>query len=163
MEAAPFDHAAALIACAKGDEAAFYRFFEHEVPHMLALCQRLYPSDPEGLLHDVLVLIWRNADQYDVTTGPARPWVYSVLRHVANGWRLRENKVEPHVAPTLPTPSAVRGRISKLAGDRDKTAYEAVAHAYLHGADYRRVAVWMKRDESQLRQDVRQGLKELTV
>ena len=163
MEAAPFNHAAALIACSKGDEAAFYRFFEHEAPHMLALCQRLFPSDPEGLLHDALTLIWRNADQYDVSMGPARPWIYSVLRHVANGRRMRENKVEPQAAPPVPPASSIRGRISMLAQDQDTTAYEALAHAYLHGADYRRVATWMRRDETELRNDVRAGLKELKV
>lgn len=163
MEAAPFDHAAALIACAKGDEAAFHRLFTHEAPHMLALCQRLLPSDPEGLLHDALALIWRNADQYDVSMGPARPWIYSVLRHVANGRRIRENKVAFPTAPSLPPPGATRGRLSQLANGSDTTAYEAVAHAYLHGADYQRVASWMRCDEAQLRSQVREVLKGLAV
>src|SRR5690554_4886658 len=106
MEAAPFDHAAALIACSRGDQAAFHRLYDHEAPHMLALCKRLLPADAEGLLHDAFALIWRNADQYDAGMGPARPWIYSVLRHVANSHRVRHNTIAPVDAPALPPPSS---------------------------------------------------------
>lgn len=163
MEAAPFDHAAALTACATGDEAAFHRLFEREAPHMLALCQRLCPDDPEGVLHDALALIWRNADQYDASMGPARPWIYSVLRHVANGRRMRQSAAMPSIAPLLPPRAIVRGRLSQLTHGGDTTAYQAVAHAYLHGADYGVLALWMSRDEAQLRKTVRDGLKELAL
>lgn len=163
MEAAPFDHAAALIACARGDQAAFHRLYEHEAPHMLALCQRLLPTDAEGLLHDTFALIWRNADQYDTGMGPARPWIYSVLRHIATGHRLRQNAVAPLAAPALPPASSIRGRLASLADGDDPTAYEAVAHAYLHGADYSRLSIWMRRDETRLRRAVRKGLEELSA
>ncbi|HLT98703.1 MAG TPA: hypothetical protein VKZ70_03050 [Burkholderiaceae bacterium] len=163
MQAAQFDHAAALIACAKGDQAAFHRLYDHEAPHMLALCRQLLPGDPEGLLHDALTLIWRNADQYDVSMGPARPWIYSVLRHVANGRRMRSNTVPTLQAPTLPNALALRGKVAALAQLEDPTAFQAVAHAYLHGADYSRLAVWLKRDEAQLREAVRSGLHEVSL
>lgn len=160
MEAAPFDHAAVLTACARGDQAAFHRLYDHEAPHMLALCQRLVPGDAEGLLHDTFSLIWRNADQYDAGMGPARPWIYSVLRHVAHSRRLRQNAVPPLNAPVLPPASSIRGPLATLALGGDPVAYEAIAHGYLHGADYGRLSGWLRRDETQLRQLVRQGLKE---
>lgn len=163
MEAAPFDHAAALTACARGDQAAFHRLYDREAPHMLALCQRLLPADPEGLLLDTFALIWRNADQYDARTGPARPWIYSVLRHVANGRRIRQNAVAPADPPPLPPVAFIRGRLAGLASGDDDTAYRAIAHAYLHGADYGRVSAWLKRDEDSLRSAVRERLEELSA
>lgn len=57
----------------------------------------------------------------------------------------------------------MRGRLSQLTHGGDTTAYQAVAHAYLHGADYGVLALWMSRDEAQLRKTVRDGLKELAL
>lgn len=162
MEAAPFDHAAVLLACARGDQTAFHALYDHEGPKMLALCQRLLPGDAENLLHDTFTLVWRNADQYDPAMGPARPWLYSVLRHIANSRRLRQNPVAPVAAPTLPPAALIRGRLAWLANDTDNTAYRAIAHAYLHGADYSRAAAWLRRSETVLRQAVHTGLKELS-
>ncbi|HLV28878.1 MAG TPA: sigma factor [Burkholderiaceae bacterium] len=160
MEAAPFDHAAALIACARGDQAAFHQLYDNEAPHMLALCKRLVPSDAEGLLHDTFVLIWRNADQYDPAMGPARPWIYSVLRHLAHNRRVQSNAVPPIDPPPLPPASSVRGRLAQLATNGDTTAFEAVAHAYLHGADYGRLSAWLRHDEAGLRQLVRNRIRD---
>lgn len=163
MEAAPFDHAAVLLACARGDQAAFHSLFDHEAPKMLALCRRLLPADAEGLLHDTFALIWRNADQYDASMGPARPWIYSVLRHIATSRRLRQNAVPAISAPSLPPPALIRGRLAWLANDGDLTAYRAIAHAYLHGADYTRLSTWLGRSENELRQTVRQSLEALSA
>jgi len=163
MEAAPFDHAAVLLACARGDQTAFHRLYDHEAPHMLALCRRLVPSDAEGLLHDTFALIWRNADQYDSRMGPARAWIYSVLRHLSHSRRIRQNQVPPAEPPPLPPPSAVRGHLAGLATGSAPIAFETVAHAYLHGADYSRLSAWLHRNESELRRATRTGLKELAA
>jgi len=163
MEAASFDHAAALLACARGEQAAFHHLYDHEAPHMLALCQRLAPGDAEGLLHDTFALIWRNADQYSSDLGPARPWIYSVLRHLARARRLRNNAVPPVSAPALPAPASVRGPLAELASGTDAYVYDAVAHAYLHGADYGLLSVWLRRNITDLRQACRNRLKELTA
>lgn len=159
MEAAPFDHAAILQACASGEQAAFHLLYDREAPHMLALCRCLLPADAEGLLHDAFALIWRNADQYDRRMGPARAWIYSVLRHVAHSRRLRQNAVSPLKAPAVPPASSVRGPLATLAGGAHDNAYEAVAHAYLHGADYHRISDWLGCSESELRQQVRARLQ----
>lgn len=161
MEAAPFDHATALLACARGDERAFHQLYEHEAPHILALCRRLVPGDAEGLLHDTFALIWRNADQYDSRFGSARAWIYSVLRHLAQARRSRMNEAPPATAPALPPASAVRGDIARLAQQPEPLAYDTVAHAYLHGADYRLLAAWLHRDEAELRMNTRNALRGL--
>lgn len=162
MEAAPIDHAAALIACSRGDHAAFHRLYEHEAPRMLALCQHLLPEDAEDLLHDTFVLLWRNADQYDASMGAARPWIYSVLRHVANSRRLRRNNPVPVSPPALPSPTHVGGRLAQLAQGDSALSYEAVAHAYLHGADYNRLSAWLRRDPNEIRASVRKDLEKLS-
>lgn len=161
MEAAPFDHAAILLACARGEQAAFHQFYDHEAPHMLALCRSLIPGDAEGLLHDTFALIWRNADQYDPAMGPARPWIYSVLRHLAQSRRIRQNAVPPLGAPSVPPRASLRGPLARLATDEDDAAYTTLAHAYLHGADYARISDWLRCDENDLRRKVRGQLREL--
>src|SRR5690554_3327231 len=163
MEAAPFDHAAILLACARGEQAAFHQLYDHEAPHMLALCRRLAPGEAEDLLHDTFALIWRNADQYDPRMGPARAWIYSVLRHLSHGRRIRRNEVPPSEAPPIPMASAVRGDIGRLASGSAPLAFETVAHAYLYGADYGRLSVWLRRSESDLRRVTRSGLKGLAA
>ncbi len=162
MEAVPFNHAAALAACARGDEAAFHRLFDHEAPRMLALCQRLVPTDAESVLHDAFALIWRNADQYDETMGRARAWIYCVLRHVARHHRLRQNVVPPVLAPSLPGPPQTGGKLAALAAN-EPLAYQVIAHGYLDGADYRRVSSWLSRRESDLRDAIRDAFIEVSA
>lgn len=163
MEAAPFDHSAVLLACARGDERAFHQLFDHEAPRMLALCRRLMPDHAEDLLHDTLALVWRHADQYDARLGSAQAWIYSVLRHVYLSRRARQGAAPAATPPTLPPPDTVRGAIAALASGPEPKAYEAVAHAYLHGADYAQVARWQQRSETQVRICTRAGLKELSA
>jgi DNA-directed RNA polymerase specialized sigma subunit, sigma24 homolog len=159
MEAVPFNHAAALSACARGDEAAFHRLFEYEAPRMLALGRRLVREDAEALVHDTFALIWKNADQYDPGMGSARAWLYSVLRHLARHRRLKRNEIPPATAPSLP-PYPLVGRLSRLAKVGDKSAYRALAHGYLDGVDYLRVATWLRCSAAELRKNTRQTLKD---
>lgn len=160
MEAAPFDHAAVLLACARGDERAFHQLYDHEAPHMLALCRRLMPADAEGLLHDTLALVWRHASHYDAALGSARAWIYSVLRHVFLGRRSRLGAAQSS-PQDLPVAGTVRGSIAALATGSQPQAFEAVAQAYLHGEDYRGIARLQGRSEAEVRRLVQTALKEL--
>ena len=159
MEVAPFNHAAALSACARGDEAAFHRLFDQEAAHMLALGRRLVRDDAEELVHDTFALIWKNADQYDPAMGSARAWLYSVLRHLARHRRLRRNEIPPVTAPSLP-PAPAGGRLGRLASQHDTTAFRTIAHGYLDGADYLRVAAWLRCSATELKSRTRLSLKD---
>lgn len=161
METASFDHATALLACARGDERAFHQLYDHEAPHMLVLCRRLVPHDAEGLVHDTFALIWRHADQYDAAMGPARAWIYSVLRHLARARLAATAAGSSVMPPELPPATAVRGEIARLVRTADGRAYDAIAHAYLHGADYRRVAGWLHCSEAELRRSTQAALRGL--
>ena len=162
MEVAPFNHAAALAACARGDEAAFHRLFDHEAGRMLALARRLVRDEAPELVHDTFALIWKNADQYDPGMGSARAWLYSVLRHLARHRRLRRNEIPPVAAPSLP-PAPAGGRLGHLARHDDTTAFRAIAHGYLDGADYLRVAAWLRCSASELKSRTRQSMKDIAA
>ena len=157
MEVVPFNHAVALASCAKGDEASFHRLYDHEAPHMLALCRRLVPSDAEGLLHDTFALLWQHADQYDPRMGSARAWIYSVLRHLARQRRIQQNDIPPMSAPWLPQRPARPGKLHELAMS-EPLVYKTIAHAYLIGANYARAAIWLNRAEPEVREVTRRKL-----
>src|SRR5690554_888252 len=91
MAVSSFDFEANLAACAEGDHVALQELYKQESPHMLALCTRLLSqrSDAEEIVRDVFVLIWKNAANYDRDSGPARAWIYSILRYRALN-RLRQ-------------------------------------------------------------------------
>lgn len=128
---------------------------------MLALCRRLMPDHAEDLLHDTLALVWRHADQYDARLGSARAWIYSVLRHVFLTRRAQLGPTAEAKPPMLPPPGLVHGDIGRLAAVSGRQAYEAVAYAYLHGADYPQIARWQQRSEDDVRAGTRASLKEL--
>src|SRR5690606_22345608 len=76
----------------QGDERAFQQLYQHESPHMLALCTTMLakPADAEEMVRDSFMLIWKNADSYDPAVGTARAWMYSIMRYrVLN--RLRQS------------------------------------------------------------------------
>lgn len=83
MAVASFDHNAALVACAHGDQKALQRLYVHEAPHMMALSTKLLGAgeDAEAAVRDTFVLVWKNAENYDSTTATARAWIHSILRY----------------------------------------------------------------------------------
>ena len=48
----------------------------------------------EEAVHDAFVQIWRRADSFDRTRGPARAWIYAILRHRALNIRRDEARTE---------------------------------------------------------------------
>ena len=75
MADSEFDYEGALEACARGDQGAFQRLYQHEAGQLLGLAITL--------LHDALVKVWHNADRFDRTLGQGRAWIYSILRYRA--------------------------------------------------------------------------------
>src|SRR5690606_17720288 len=91
MVVSSFDFEANLAACAEGDHVALQKLYKQESPHMLALFTKLLSqrSHAEEIVRDVVVLVWENAANYDRDSGPARAWIYSILRYRALN-RLRQ-------------------------------------------------------------------------
>src|SRR3546814_5367013 len=83
MVVPPFDYKAALQACAQGDQNALKSLYGQEAPRMLALSMQMLAQHDEAqdAVRDAFVLIWKNAENHDESTGTARAWMYSILRY----------------------------------------------------------------------------------
>ncbi|WP_343623975.1 sigma-70 family RNA polymerase sigma factor [Roseateles puraquae] len=81
----PFDHEAALLACARGERFALRALYEHEGRWLLGVALRIVRdrATAEDVLHDAFVQIWSRADSFEPSLGSARGWIYTVVRHAA--------------------------------------------------------------------------------
>lgn len=79
----PFNYERILKACAKGQKSALQALFKHEAPLMVALSLRVLGNYnlAEQAVVSAFVLIWNNAEAYEDEMGPARGWIYSILRY----------------------------------------------------------------------------------
>lgn len=94
------DHAAALEACARGDQDALRALYEAEGPRLTGMAQRLLRRRDlaEEAVQDGFAQIWRKAAQFDRTVGSARGWIYAVVRNRALNM-LRDGAREDIVDP----------------------------------------------------------------
>jgi RNA polymerase sigma factor (sigma-70 family) len=81
----PFDHDAALGACARGDRQALASIYRHEGRYLLGVALRIVRERAlaEDVLHDAFLSIWQRAGSFDAQRGTGRGWIYSVVRHAA--------------------------------------------------------------------------------
>lgn len=81
----PFDHEAALLACAQGERFALRALYESEGRWLLGVALRIVRDRAlaEDVLHDAFVQIWEHAGSFEPALGSARGWVYTVVRHAA--------------------------------------------------------------------------------
>jgi RNA polymerase sigma factor (sigma-70 family) len=68
---------------ARGDRAAFARIFAFYGPRVKAYLRRLGAEDAvaEDLTQDVMLAIWRRAQQFDRTRAALSTWVYTIARN----------------------------------------------------------------------------------
>ena len=80
-----FDHAAALLACARGERYALRALYEQEARWLLGVVRRIVrdPDLAEDVLQDAFMHIWQDASGFDPTLGSGRGWIYTVVRHQA--------------------------------------------------------------------------------
>lgn len=141
-----------LLACARGDQRAFQRLYDHEASRMLALALQMVGQRglAEELLVESFVLIWKNAESFDPGRSSARAWLYSILRYRALG-RLRQNPQGPSGASVLglfPSASVLAAAANRGQGDPflrglsqlDEKSRQGVYLAFYKGFDYPRMA-----------------------
>lgn len=171
MAVPPFNYEVALAACAQGNENAFKQLYQHESPHMLALCTTMLakPGDAEEMVRDSFMLIWKNADSFNPSVGTARAWMYSIMRYrVLN--RLRQSgrpaASDATLINTLPvppdsaaprTPPALVQQLSRL-DDRQR---RSILMAFYNGLTYEQIAARLALSVAQTRHHVRAGLNTL--
>lgn len=80
-----FDHAAALLACARGDREALHSLYREEAGRLLGVALRILRRRDlaEEAVQDGFVQIWRKAAGFDPAKGSARGWIYTVVRNRA--------------------------------------------------------------------------------
>ncbi|MCP8939785.1 sigma-70 family RNA polymerase sigma factor [Alsobacter sp. SYSU M60028] len=76
---------AALVAAVaqRRDREAFVRLFDHFAPRLNSYLQRLgsQPTQAEELTQEVMVTLWRKADQFDPTRSSVPTWLYRIARN----------------------------------------------------------------------------------
>jgi RNA polymerase sigma-70 factor (ECF subfamily) len=170
MAVLPFDYESALAECAGGDQRAFQALYEHESPHMLALSLKLltHHAAAQRLVADTFMSIWKHARSYHVNIGPARAWIYSIMRHRALG-QLRQigagSAPVSNQNPSLPVLGPVRtdpiNSFTGALGRLNEAQRRAILFAFYHGHTYEQIAATLGLQAGQLRDQVRTGLHQL--
>ncbi|MGR3889859.1 sigma-70 family RNA polymerase sigma factor [Pseudomonas sp. 1152_12] len=173
MPETTFDYEACLGACARGDQRALRRLYEHDSSRLLGVAMRIARDKAlaEDIVHDAFIKIWRGAGSFDPSRGSARGWVFSVTRHLAlNGVRNLHREValdEAHeyvaVADNSVEFSARSGQIQHCLEQLDPARRRCVLHAYVDGYSHSEIAqkldtplgtvkAWIKRSLAALRE-----------
>ena len=65
------------------DEAAFADLFARFAPKVQGYLQRtgLDLADAENVLQDIMIAVWKKAQQFDATRASARTWIFSMARN----------------------------------------------------------------------------------
>jgi RNA polymerase sigma-70 factor (ECF subfamily) len=169
MAATPFDYEASLAACAKGDQASLQELYLHEAPHMLALCYKMLSqrADAEDVVRDALVLVWKNAANYDNAMGTARAWIYSIMRYrVLNRLRQSGRPAPAHAewVDTLPDGSpghsdAGPTPLTQCIAQLDDAERRPLLMAFYNGFTYEQIAARLNTPADQVKTRVRAGLR----
>ena len=168
MAISPFDHDAALLACAQGDERAFQTLYRHEAPHMLALALKMLGqrAAAEELVRDAFVLIWKNADGYDKQMSTGRAWMYSILRYRALG-RLRQsggsaagNSRWADPLPDLDKQAGQGGLVGAIAG-LDESQRKPLLMAFYNGCTYEQMSARLNIPGTRIRAQLQAGLGQI--
>lgn len=175
MAVSDFDDQVALVACAHGDPQALQRLYDAEASRMMALSLHLVGqrSVAEELVADTFVLVWKNAESYDVSRGSARAWIYSILRYRALG-RLRQAgrlTTMPGGFASFALPSALQAaaatsgqpEILKALAALPENARQSIYLAFYKAFDFQRIAQRFESSVNEVRRTVREALRALAV
>jgi RNA polymerase sigma factor (sigma-70 family) len=169
MAVPPFDHDAALLACAAGDQNAFQNLYRHEAPRMLALGLKMLGqrASAEDLVQDAFILIWKNASSYDPAMGGARAWMYSIARYRALG-RLRQagrplagdnSWTDAVPGDTASSPIRAARGLAQIIASMDESHRKPLLMAFYNGCDYQQMAARLKTSSDKVRKDMQTALK----
>lgn len=74
-----------LVACGRGDEAAFEHLFDAVAGGVLGLVRRVVrdPAQSEEVTQEVMVEVWRHAPRFDPARGLATTWILTIAHRRA--------------------------------------------------------------------------------
>lgn len=80
-----FTYEAALIECAAGSKSGLARIYANEAAQLREFAGRIVRNRyyAEDIIHDAFAQILRDAGSFDPARGPARAWIYAVVRNTA--------------------------------------------------------------------------------
>ncbi|MDJ0934102.1 MAG: sigma-70 family RNA polymerase sigma factor [Kiloniellales bacterium] len=116
--AVPDELSELLIAVAEHkDRKAFIKLFEHFGPRVKSYLKRLGVNDSEAddLMQEVMLTVWRRAEQFDCRKARASTWIFTITRNKRIDAIRRERR--PELDPNDPA----------LVPDRDEDPSEAVS------------------------------------
>ncbi|MBN8941740.1 MAG: sigma-70 family RNA polymerase sigma factor [Rhizobiales bacterium] len=158
MASSPQDLKDALARCATGDRAALRLIYESECPAMIGVAMRIVKRRElaEEVVQEAYVKIWRNAHRFNADLGPAKAWLYAIVRNQAlNVLRdgRREDLVEEvpentadaihaySAAEMLPEANALKRCLEGLDPRRRASVLMAYVDGFSHGEIAGRLAV----------------------
>ena len=177
----PFDHDAALRACARGERLALQRLYEREARFLLGVAMRIVRQrqQAEDVLHDAFVSIWQRAGTFDAARGDGRGWIYSVVRHAAlnavrNG--AREVGLDEEQAQLLDDEAALAahngaadafevradlGRLDNCLATLAPARRECIVLAYVDGCSHGEIAQRLRAPLGSVKAWIRRGMQAL--
>lgn len=158
-----FDYQAVLAACAQGDAQALQQLYQQEAPRMLALANIMLGDQAlaQNAVHDAFVLVWKHAASYDVRTGSARAWIYSIMRYRTLSL-LRQNASATGFAGTptaLPFREDQADGLAAVLAQQPENARKPVLMAFFNGLNYAEIADRLGCTTGELRNRVRSCLR----
>jgi RNA polymerase sigma-70 factor, ECF subfamily len=183
LELPPTSDGSELLAAVRlGDRAAFRALYDRFGHELLALCERIlhHRADAEDVVADIFWEVWKRRDRYDISRGPARPYLMTLARSRAID-RLRSQAARPEsrgdsrrrlaeqeeLTTHLPAPeksaahSETRLRIMAALAELDARQREAMELAYYEGLSHQQIADRLGAPLGTVKTHIRKGLMKL--
>lgn len=118
----PFDHEAAVLACARGERFALRALYEHEGRWLLGVALRIVRDRAlaEDVLHDAMLQVWQHAASFQPALGSARGWVYTIVRHRALAEVRAPQRLQMLDAPALASLSDAQQAAGAMDDETDR-------------------------------------------
>lgn len=169
-----------MLRAARGDDAAFRRFYEAAAPAILAFLLRMLPDrfQAEDVLQEAMVIAWNKADEFDPKRAAAKTWITTIARRraidVIRSSRRRDvvmhndaanirDSLSPADGEPEPQPEsrATALRLATCFGELNSDVAACIRFAYLDGYTLSEIAARISRSLNTVKSWVRRGLHKL--
>lgn len=169
-----------MLRAARGDDAAFRRFYEAAAPAILAFLLRMLPDrfQAEDVLQEAMVIAWDRAGEFDPKRAAAKTWITTIARRraidVIRSGRRRDtvlyddaanirDSLNPGDGASTPQPEsrATATRLAGCFGELNPDAAACIRFAYLDGYTLSEIAERISCSLNTVKSWVRRGLRKL--
>ncbi len=140
------------------DRRAFALLFEHFAPRLKAYLARsgTDQATAEELVQDVMLTLWRRADQFDRAQASAGTWIYTIARNRRIDLLRRERRPEIDPSDPLLTPAPdPAADDALLAGEREQRLRAALGQLPREQSDLLRMAFFDDKPHSVIAAETR--------